>query len=111
MGCNEVVTISWMMAAPAEFYTLSLHDALPIFVGTYREAEARLASDVGRALTRIAREATTLPLRPLDRKSTRLNSSHPSISFAVFCLKKKTALPRGAARLTVRALLPRPAQR
>src|SRR5690348_17537824 len=30
--------------------------------------------------------------RPLDRKSTRLNSSHPSISYAVFCLKKKTLL-------------------
>src|SRR5690348_17511099 len=31
-----------------------------------------------------------LPARGLDRKSTRLNSSHPSISYAVFCLKKKT---------------------
>src|SRR6516162_3842784 len=66
--------------ATTEIYTLSLHDALPI-------------SAVGRfvlvlpALHRPAEHAVVLR----DRKSTRLNSSHLVISYAVFCLKKKTA--------------------
>src|SRR6516164_11151115 len=66
--------------ATTEIYTLSLHDALPIS----------------------ARHATLLhvPAHPLeqamagsDRKSTRLNSSHSSSSYAVFCLKKKNTFP------------------
>src|SRR5256885_6369689 len=69
--------------ATTEIYTLSLHDALPICYlegGLLKEARA---------------EATTLaglfPEDPetADRKSTRLNSSHLVISYAVFCLKKK----------------------
>src|SRR5690348_6514970 len=39
--------------------------------------------------TPLTREAQLVQLRKTDRKSTRLNSSHPSISYAVFCLKKK----------------------
>src|SRR5437868_11851049 len=73
--------------APTEIYTLSLHDALPI----YGHRGARLPA---RALG--ARGRAALPeVRPEgrrtsgDRKSTRLNSSHVSISYAVFCLKKK----------------------
>src|SRR6266581_7965580 len=61
--------------ATTEIYTLSLHDALPISCSTLRAL------------------MLTWPCRPWrteDRKSTRLNSSHPSISYAVFCLKKKT---------------------
>src|SRR5437868_11359766 len=67
--------------ATTEIYTLSLHDALPILEdGRLRDLE----SDAGRIdLVAIAQEAH------LDRKSTRLNSSHVSISYAVFCLKKK----------------------
>src|SRR5947207_11857362 len=72
--------------APTEIYTLSLHDALPIF-----------APDAGRAghLRLAAQPAFHADLaghrRHLvgDRKSTRLNSSHTVISYAVFCLKKK----------------------
>src|SRR6266581_3508392 len=64
--------------ATTEIYTLSLHDALPI----YRTPRP------GR-LDRRLRELQRLRARPQDRKSTRLNSSHPSISYAVFCLKKK----------------------
>src|SRR5438477_5791325 len=64
-----------------EIYTLSLHDALPIF----RRRSA--SSDTLRVLCcgseNFSRNAVT------DRKSTRLNSSHMSISYAVFCLKKK----------------------
>src|SRR3989449_11499481 len=73
--------------ATTEIYTLSLHDALPI--------SSRRAASSGHTLPRagpppglgVAREAP----HPLDgdRKSTRLNSSHGYISYAVFCLKKK----------------------
>src|SRR2546430_6531513 len=67
--------------ATTEIYTLSLHDALPIF----RQRPA----DVGRRdLLRPARGARGV-CRSRDRKSTRLNSSHSQISYAVFCLKKK----------------------
>src|SRR5437868_15397326 len=64
--------------ATTEIYTLSLHDALPI----YSPIEAR---------PRAARRSNCRARRWLsrDRKSTRLNSSHVSISYAVFCLKKK----------------------
>src|SRR5690242_21697740 len=65
--------------ATTEIYTLSLHDALPISPGL-----------AGR-LPLAALPAAHLGLRRPggDRKSTRLNSSHMSISYAVFCLKKK----------------------
>src|SRR5438445_4194821 len=84
-------------AAPASvIYTLSLHDALPIW-------HARLARRPGIvSLTSRIRPASPagwpLPRKPpserrqfssSDRKSTRLNSSHANISYAVFCLKKK----------------------
>src|SRR3712207_7943138 len=86
--------------ATTEIYTLSLHDALPIcarvrvaaerngaaaeHLGVGRELDVDLEPDrrlvdVGRSLGRTHR----------DRKSTRLNSSHANISYAVFCLKKK----------------------
>src|SRR2546422_9065775 len=68
--------------ATTEIYTLSLHDALPIYV----------LEDIGRKDTRriAARRRNSAPfLRRGDRKSTRLNSSHGYISYAVFCLKKK----------------------
>src|SRR5574338_893365 len=62
--------------ATTEIYTLSLHDALPI--------SGRIPQP-GRGRSR--RSARTS--RSEDRKSTRLNSSHHGISYAVFCLKKK----------------------
>src|SRR5437867_6641432 len=74
-------------AAPTEFYTLSLHDALPIsMVGT----STGHASSVDNIVARLERLPTSWwqTLQP-DRKSTRLNSSHRTISYAVFCLKKK----------------------
>src|SRR5207245_8839284 len=71
--------------APPEIYTLSLHDALPIWHGdaAARRPAPRRAAD--RPPAHHGREGD----RQLDRKSTRLNSSHGSISYAVFCLKKK----------------------
>src|SRR6266487_5481607 len=72
--------------ATTEIYTLSLHDALPISRRRRcaRPPRSRARWRVG---PRPARPASSAP--PGDRKSTRLNSSHPSISYAVFCLKKK----------------------
>src|SRR5476651_2769067 len=63
--------------ATTEIYTLSLHDALPI---SFNDDPAHFASTSHHALA--------IDIRP-DRKSTRLNSSHANISYAVFCLKKK----------------------
>src|SRR2546422_10903153 len=85
--------------ATTEIYTLSLHDALPISLDNansrpvYRPdfrgrlaAQARAANAA--ALSHLALSAAG---SPGDRKSTRLNSSHGYISYAVFCLKKKIA--------------------
>src|SRR5256885_7303348 len=65
--------------ATTEIYTLSLHDALPIST----QPEFRVLSE----FTLQLEGADYTP--DLDRKSTRLNSSHLVISYAVFCLKKK----------------------
>src|SRR5262245_65772506 len=67
--------------ATTEIYTLSLHDALPISLQCRFELAPR------RRRTGLAQPAVAI-LKP-DRKSTRLNSSHLGISYAVFCLKKK----------------------
>src|SRR5207245_5482475 len=67
-------------------YTLSLHDALPISRTTlsFHSASAATTKAITTSVATAARFAVSL-----DRKSTRLNSSHGSISYAVFCLKKK----------------------
>src|SRR5690348_17867574 len=77
-------------------YTLSLHDALPISpraASLQDLVPAELAAIVRRRGSRLAL-ALKLYDKAIasrgDRKSTRLNSSHPSISYAVFCLKQKT---------------------
>src|SRR5438094_4772411 len=67
--------------ATTEIYTLSLHDALPISPPWPPPVQASLGSRAARR-NPTARSET-------DRKSTRLNSSHRTISYAVFCLKKK----------------------
>src|SRR5436305_14653022 len=73
--------------ATTEIYTLSLHDALPI----YGESVERvwLERDIPRRAGDVIRGEWAQVGRSLDRKSTRLNSSHVRISYAVFCLKKK----------------------
>src|SRR2546430_10010498 len=71
--------------ATTEIYTLSLHDALPICAyvrGAYGRQILTLRVRIKSARTRVTGK---------DRKSTRLNSSHSQISYAVFCLKKKTS--------------------
>src|SRR3989449_4507842 len=95
--------------ATTEIYTLSLHDALPILT--------RKGNDISAAFPELARALAALPFegfildaelvvpdeagRPSfqDRKSTRLNSSHGYISYAVFCLKKKKHSPKADTRL------------
>src|SRR3712207_7445619 len=87
--------------ATTEIYTLSLHDALPISVRssgrTRTVPRARSEPDIPctEALLLLAspspsnRRTSAALLVTEDRKSTRLNSSHANISYAVFCLKKK----------------------
>src|SRR5690606_41687762 len=86
-----LLALGHLNATPsAEIYTLSLHDALPIYVVPIQAVvfgnDKRI--EIATMATRVedlhgARPATG------DRKSTRLNSSHVKISYAVFCLKKK----------------------
>src|SRR2546422_8830664 len=84
--------------ATTEIYTLSLHDALPIFLGFpwLMSLDGAVRSrpvlhDVATGQIRQARVpgGARFPITKGDRKSTRLNSSHGYISYAVFCLKKK----------------------
>src|SRR5438132_7924643 len=83
-----------------ELYTLSLHDALPIFTALAIPGPASQLrfsvppSNTFAGETELAR----------DRKSTRLNSSHTVISYAVFCLKKKKGLTCRSARARLHAL-------
>src|SRR2546430_3946414 len=75
--------------ATTEIYTLSLHDALPIFPGPPNGGMAAVSQILSPVL---AGEGWGLLLAVPDRKSTRLNSSHSQISYAVFCLKKKKTI-------------------
>src|SRR3712207_8604684 len=104
--CSVFVFFFFNDTATTEIYTLSLHDALPIFVPMAcqrREVMASRKKDWmpkrlfrhGRvSATPAGRDVGSEPTGPekmseVDRKSTRLNSSHANISYAVFCLKKK----------------------
>src|SRR5690348_18120259 len=91
-------------SSTTEIYTLSLHDALPIY---HRAHVTALAAARHAGVTQVVLLSALCVQKPLlafqhaklDRKSTRLNSSHPSISYAVFCLKKKiTTKPKLSLR-------------
>src|SRR5437763_14846497 len=80
--------------APPQIYTLSLHDALPIFSDMRFRFFLQAVAVLG--VSSLAARSSQGPVMvhigivpSLDRKSTRLNSSHRCISYAVFCLKKK----------------------
>src|SRR5206468_11271827 len=76
--------------ATTAIYTLSLHDALPISRRRGGQEILRLAPDGVDLVVEVAPAANAaLDAAVLDLKSTRLNSSHDQISYAVFCLKKK----------------------
>src|SRR5438552_10206810 len=84
--------------ATTELYTLSLHDALPIFTGRHVRHARALARQLDLAVAEAHAQGQRVRIEgsfkgqeggQADRKSTRLNSSHQIISYAVFCLKKK----------------------
>src|SRR3712207_6894555 len=88
--------------ATTEIYTLSLHDALPIYEVKVETIPAKFGNPQPATVTVRVNPSTETPnvdftlegqpsglLVKVDRKSTRLNSSHANISYAVFCLKKK----------------------
>src|SRR5436305_8529023 len=84
--CSSTITLFFFNAtAPTEIYTLSLHDALPICMAGSRSHRYRHGHSAGGAGANVAAVLQ-------DRKSTRLNSSHVRISYAVFCLKKKNII-------------------
>src|SRR5205814_5414107 len=99
------VPIFFTAPPPTSIYTLSLHDALPIFGSINRlecEHRRKVCSVSGDVMLSRTGDATSicaitaphslsfaLAASLKDRKSTRLNSSHLGISYAVFCLKKK----------------------
>src|SRR3712207_7126548 len=85
--------------ATTEIYTLSLHDALPISPQAQRVGAVGVDLELDDLLVQAEHRARVLAGLPgplgqhdEDRKSTRLNSSHANISYAVFCLKKKKKL-------------------
>src|SRR3712207_8927762 len=99
MGCSLLLFFFFNDTATTEIYTLSLHDALPIFTADGASADGYLTAwPCGQAMppTSTVNYVAGAPAAAgallglgADRKSTRLNSSHANISYAVFCLKKK----------------------
>src|SRR3712207_7243343 len=95
--------------ATTEIYTLSLHDALPILNKPWGPmASMATAPSKGPMVTPAAQENSRVPTveticpgSTIDRKSTRLNSSHANISYAVFCLKKKVTRQCACHRPTI----------
>src|SRR3712207_7562028 len=100
--------------ATTEIYTLSLHDALPISTRIIFSAErvfatnrllflrqCRCRDSAGSIEYRRLGLPASIPERSRDRKSTRLNSSHANISYAVFCLKKKKNIHTNNSHLTL----------
>src|SRR3712207_7870949 len=93
--------------ATTEIYTLSLHDALPISREVVEardlvvvEVDARERDVAGVRDREVVFDLVVgLQLVVRDRKSTRLNSSHANISYAVFCLKKKKVVDVEASHL------------
>src|SRR5690606_39814129 len=111
---SSLLLYSYIHSPPHDIFTLSLHDALPIYplistgsglvacVKTTRLDDVKRLSkhsDICPVYTPHAMNVRVIPkvpviLLPPDRKSTRLNSSHVKISYAVFCLKKKTIMQK-----------------
>src|SRR5262245_65141681 len=103
-ACVSCCRVFGLAPPPSMVYTLSLHDALPISL----ERSLANAVQFGIGVAGPTHMICCAPLgRPVlssaeDRKSTRLNSSHLGISYAVFCLKKKTTIhtPKNPLRRT-----------
>src|SRR5690554_7588043 len=101
---TKIILIIFNDSATSVIYTLSLHDALPIFLSGHRLSDPPVTAIVRKSIGKCAqalgvRQDSGAPdigrdglWYPGDRKSTRLNSSHVRISYAVFCLIKKNIL-------------------
>src|SRR5207253_9476887 len=108
----KLILLMYTIPSTNQIYTLSLHDALPISVARWvptsvpglssvaeialggvhtcaRKTDGTLACWGQNGYGQLGDGTTLQRLSPTDRKSTRLNSSHVAISYAVFCLKKK----------------------
>src|SRR2546422_8520634 len=83
--------------ATTEIYTLSLHDALPILNSVTRTSVFSRSFSSRRFCSSTSRKLGPSSRSRRDRKSTRLNSSHGYISYAVFCLKKKNTRQSSAS--------------
>src|SRR5690348_18108462 len=96
LWCQVIFVFFFNATATTAIYTLSLHDALPILSGDPHYEIAPLLSNRWDEAVASGdlRSAVRRRFHTADRKSTRLNSSHPSISYAVFCLKKKKKTTR-----------------
>src|SRR3712207_8017941 len=95
---RSVCCVFFNDTATTEIYTLSLHDALPISTDwlkvylKYDQYRDQATEDTKHTIISVAPNIILHKNLVLDRKSTRLNSSHANISYAVFCLKKKNNL-------------------
>src|SRR3712207_7816340 len=94
--------------ATTEIYTLSLHDALPIYSAsaTTMPIAYPLNANTAPIYNQVFNAIRAAFPNPADRKSTRLNSSHANISYAVFCLKKTQHL----LLYVISFVLPRPSR-
>src|SRR3712207_8728759 len=106
---SPVVTFFYFFndTATTEIYTLSLHDALPILgpLGLHLADVVVGLAQNGRVVSAgQAAVAVEHQQQRVDRKSTRLNSSHANISYAVFCLKKKNTVPLTPMVITLRVV-------
>src|SRR5258707_10051047 len=92
LGCSAYFFFFFNDTATTEIYTLSLHDALPILRRPCLPPHPRRLGGPSRHQPQ-HRSLRQGAAHRRDRKSTRLNSSHANISYAVFCLKKKNKAP------------------
>src|SRR5690606_39355565 len=90
-------SFSFKATAPPEIYPLSLHDALPIYYGPATAVDESSINAYLQAHPFDNSQAME-QINTQDRKSTRLNSSHVKISYAVFCLKKKKHTKQDTSR-------------
>src|SRR3712207_8583037 len=101
MTMHSIVFFFFNDTATTEIYTLSLHDALPIYCRVFHLFPLREVRGSKPRYTGLSNRVVerTSERRYGDRKSTRLNSSHANISYAVFCLKKKTIPTKSVLRM------------
>src|SRR5437879_7334469 len=105
----SVASLFFNYPATTDIYTLSLHDALPISDAgqpDIQQHQIHVVSieDRERGFAGRCSEDSVFTLQNRDRKSTRLNSSHRCISYAVFCLKKKRSMDSCADSCTTDAV-------